>query len=58
METVLMLLGITGGGFALFLIIAGAVKMGVKEALHEFKGEIVKEFNLKKADVVENRNEN
>jgi hypothetical protein len=46
------------GGFVLFLIIAGAVKMAVREALHEFKEEIVKEFNLKKTDVVENRNEN
>lgn len=32
--------------------------MAVKEALHEFKDEIVREFNLKKADIVENRNEN
>ncbi len=32
--------------------------MAVKEALHEFKEEIVKEFNLKKADVVENEKEN
>lgn len=46
------------GGFALFAIIAGAVKIAVREALHEFKEEIVKEFNLKKADIEENRNEN
>lgn len=43
---VLLLIGI--GGFVLFLIIAGAVKMAVKEALYEFKEDIVKEFNLKK----------
>lgn len=44
------------GGFILFLIIAGAVKMAVKEALYEFKEDIVKEFNLKKVDE-ENINE-
>lgn len=54
MEYVLMVIG----GFILFAIIACAVKMAVKEALHEFKEEIVKEFNLKKADVVENKKEN
>jgi len=31
----------------LFLIIVNAVKIGVKEALREFKDEIVEEFNLK-----------
>ena len=36
------------GGLVLFIIIAYAVKMAVKEALYEFKEEIVKEFNLKK----------
>lgn len=35
------------GGFLLFFIIANAVKMAVKEALREFKDEIVEEFNLK-----------
>lgn len=34
-------------GFVLFLIIASAVKMAVREALYEFKEDIVKEFNLK-----------
>jgi len=33
------------GGFILFLIIAGAVKMAVKEALSEFKEDIMKELN-------------
>lgn len=45
------------GGFVLFLIIAGAVKMAVKEALHEFKEEIVKEFNIKKVDIDEDISE-
>jgi len=44
-------------GFILFLIIAGAVKMAVKEALYEFKEDIVKEFNLKKAKE-DNKDEN
>lgn len=34
------------GGFMLFLIVANAVKMAVKEALNEFKESIVEEFNL------------
>lgn len=42
---IVVMIGI--GGFLLFIIIACAVKMAVKEALHEFKEEIVKEFNLK-----------
>jgi hypothetical protein len=46
-----MFLGIAIGGFLLFIIIAGAVKLAVKEALHEFKNEIIKEFNLKKVDI-------
>lgn len=45
------------GGLFLFIIIAQAVKMGVKEALQEFKEDIVKEFNLKKVDA-DNKNEN
>ncbi|TCT17183.1 hypothetical protein EDC18_101481 [Natranaerovirga pectinivora] len=36
------------GGLALFIIILLAVKMAMKEALQEFKDEIIKEFNLKK----------
>lgn len=32
------------GGFVLYLIIATAVKIAVKEALHEFKEEVVKEL--------------
>lgn len=36
------------GCFVLFLIIALAVKIAVKEALHEFKKEIISEFNLEK----------
>jgi hypothetical protein len=35
------------GGFVLFIIIAYGVKVGMKEALDEFKEEIVKEFYLK-----------
>ncbi|AEY65579.1 hypothetical protein [Clostridium sp. BNL1100] len=38
------------GGLALFLIILGAVKMAVKEALYEIKEDIIKEFNLKKVN--------
>jgi len=38
------------GGFILFLIIAGAVKMAVKEALYEFKEDIIKEINLRKVN--------
>lgn len=34
------------GGFILFLIIACAVKMAVKEALYEFKEDIIKEINF------------
>ena len=36
------------GGVILFLIIAGAVKMAVKEALSEFKEDIMKELNSKR----------
>ncbi len=42
---ILIMAGI--GGFILFLIIAGSVKIAVKEALYEIKEDIVKEFNLK-----------
>lgn len=42
------------GGFFLFLIIAFAVKMAVKEALYEFKEDMVKEFDLKKVEKKEN----
>lgn len=38
------------GGLFLFIIISNAVKMAVREALYEFKEDIVKEFNLKKCD--------
>ncbi|WP_278335908.1 hypothetical protein [Desnuesiella massiliensis] len=41
----------------MIIIIAQAVKMVVKEALQEFKEDIVKEFNLKKVDV-DNKKEN
>ena len=46
------------GGLILFIIIAWAVKMAVKEALYELKEEIVKEFNLKKSHEIENKKEN
>ena len=36
------------GGFILFLIIANAVKMAVKEALSEFKEYIMKELKSKR----------
>jgi hypothetical protein len=46
---------IASGGFFLFIIIAGAVKMAVKEALYEFKEDIVKEFDLIKVRKVDKR---
>jgi hypothetical protein len=36
-------------GFVLFMIIAFAVKMAVKDVLYEFKEDLVKEFGVKKA---------
>lgn len=48
MEGLLLILYIVIGGFILFLIIASAVKLAVKEALNEFKEDIMKEMNLKK----------
>jgi hypothetical protein len=42
---ILVMIGI--GGFILFIIIVGSVKIAVKEALYEFKEDVVKEFNLK-----------
>ena len=50
MEDFLFLVYIAIGGFILFLIIAGAVKMAVKEALFEFKEEIIKELNQRKSN--------
>lgn len=38
------------GCFFLFVIIAAAVKMAVKEALREFKDEIIQELHAKKVD--------
>lgn len=35
------------GGVIYFLITAGAVKIGVKEALYEVKEDLIKEFNLR-----------
>lgn len=49
MESFLFLVYIAIGGLILFLIIAGAVKMAVKEALFEFKEEIIKELNQRKS---------
>ncbi len=46
MELIVLIIG----GFALFCIILGAVKMAVKEALYEIKEDIIKEFNLKKVN--------
>lgn len=45
------------GGFFLFVIIAGAVKIAVKEALDEIKEDIIKEFNLRKINDIESKNE-
>ncbi len=38
------------GAFLLFVIIVNAVKMAMKEVLHEFKEDITNEFNLGKAN--------
>ena len=38
-------------GLILFLIIAGAVKMGVREALNEFKEDLVREYNSGKIGI-------
>lgn len=50
METLVLLVYIAIGGFILFMIIAGAVKMAVKEALFDFKEEIIKEINKSKTN--------
>ncbi|MGB4659750.1 MAG: hypothetical protein WBI07_11245 [Mobilitalea sp.] len=50
MEALISIVYIAIGGFILFLIIAGAVKMAVKEALYEFKEDIIKEINLRKTE--------
>lgn len=38
------------GAIALFVIVFIAVKIAVKEALREVKEDIIKEFNIKKAN--------
>jgi hypothetical protein len=49
MESTIIGIVMTGvGAVVLFLIIANAVKMAVKEALYEFKEDIIKELNLGK----------
>ena len=48
MEAFLGIIMLVIGGYILFLIIAGAVKMAVKEALSEFKEDIMKELNSKR----------
>ncbi len=50
MELIINLAYLAIGGFILFLIIACAVKMAVKEALFEFKEEILKEINKRKSN--------
>ncbi len=45
MEGLIYLVYLAIGAFILFIIIANAVKMAVKEALFEFKEEIIKEIN-------------
>lgn len=34
--------------FIMFVVISNAVKMGTREALQEFKDEIVEEFDIKR----------
>ncbi|HHX12683.1 MAG TPA: hypothetical protein GX731_07650 [Clostridiales bacterium] len=49
MEILLVIIG----GFLLFIIIANAVKIAVKEALHEFKDEILMELKeLKESNII------
>lgn len=45
------------GGFFLFAIIVGAVKIAVKDALYEIKEDIIKEFNLRKVNDIGSMNE-
>lgn len=47
MEILIYLAYLAIAAFILFLLIAGAVKMGVKEALFEFKDEIIKEIEAR-----------
>jgi hypothetical protein len=49
MDVVTYLILFAIAGFILFLIIAVAVKMAVREALLEFKDEIIKELNQRKS---------
>jgi len=53
MDTVLTLLGLALiVGLILFLVIASAVKMGVREALNEFKEDLVREDNSGMIDIL------
>jgi hypothetical protein len=46
------------GGFALYLIIANAVKMAFREALNEFRNDIIKDLKELKANENINKDEN
>lgn len=48
MDIFIYLIYLAFGGFILFLIIAAAVKIAVREVLFEFKEEIINELNQKK----------
>lgn len=45
-------------GFILFMIIAFAVKIAVREVLYEFKEDLIKEFGLNKANEDPNKENN
>lgn len=45
MDLLLYLIYFAFGCFFLFLLIYGAVKLAMKEVLHEFKKDIIKEIN-------------
>jgi|LGOV01.1.fsa_nt_gb hypothetical protein len=44
-----LVMGLFGFGL-LFIIVANAVKMGTREALQEFKDELVEEFNIQRKE--------
>lgn len=50
MDELIYLVYLAIGGIILFFIIAGAVKIAVRQALYEFKEEIVKEINKKSSE--------
>lgn len=52
MEAFQIIAMIVVGVFVLYIIIANAVKVGVREALYDFKEDIIKDINLKKENEV------